>query len=175
MQDQEENTGQNRHQTESKANLVDLYEKMSKIFKENLERAGTLTEDAFEKALKESVDWAGKLREHYSEDISRVSGFIRRDWHDAIRFSGERTRRSLDLDRLQAGVMDFLSKLAKTAGAQLEEFAKRLNDRLTYNTGEITGPGTLQCAQCEQVLAIEKTTRIPPCPKCQHTLFRRSY
>lgn len=175
MQDQEHGSNPDGEQTENRANLVDLYEKMSRSFKENLERAGTLTEDAFEKALKESVDWAGKLREHYSEDISRVSGFIRRDWHDAIRVSRERTRRSLDLDRLQAGVMDLLSRLAKIAGAQLEGFANRLNDRLTYESGEITGPGTLQCAQCEQVLAIEKTTRIPPCPKCQHTLFRRSY
>ncbi len=157
------------------SSLVDLYERMSNIFRDNLERAGTLTEEAFERALKESRDWAGKMRDYYADDIARVSAFIRRDWHDAIRFTRDQTRKSLDLDRLQAGALDVISKMAKTAGEQLEVFANKITDRLSYKTGEIAGAGTLQCTRCEQALTFDKATRIPPCPKCRNTTFRRSF
>lgn len=164
--------GQDRGQ---RANLVDLYEKMSKILRDNLERAGMLTEEAFERALNESREWAYKLKENYGNDIGKVAEFIRRDWHEAIRFTRERTRQSLDLDRLQAGLLDLLSRLAKSAGSQLESFASKLQERLTYKTGEIAGAGTLECTVCGQELFFDKPTRIPPCPKCHGTDFTRRY
>lgn len=156
-------------------NLAELYERMSKILLESLERAGTLSEEAFERALKESRDWAGRMKEHYADDIASVSEFIRRDWLNAIRYTREQTRRSFDLDRLQAGAMGLISRLAKSAGSQLEGFANRINERLTYKTGEIAGAGSLECIKCGQSLSFDKATRIPPCPKCRGTVFRRSF
>jgi ElaB/YqjD/DUF883 family membrane-anchored ribosome-binding protein len=160
---------------ESRTSLADLYEKMSKVLQEQLERAGTLTEEAFERALKESREWAGRMKENYAEDIASVSESIRRDWLNAIRYTREQTRRSLDLDRLQAGVLGLLSRLARSAGSQLESFANRINERLSYKTGEIAGAGTLQCSKCGQTLTFEKARRIPPCPKCRNTNFTRSF
>ena len=169
QQQQQDSGGDNRE------NLTELYEKMSRIFRESLERAGSLTEEAFERALRESREWAGKFRENYAEDISRVADYIRRDWHAAIQFARDQYRRNFDLDRLQAGALGVLFRLAKSAGEQLETFASKLNERLTYKTGEIAGAGTLQCTQCQQSLIFEKATRIPPCPKCRGTVFRRSF
>ena len=158
-----------------RVNLSDLYEKMSGVMKERLEQAGTFTEDVFELALKESREWAEKFREHYAEDIARVSDYIRRDWYAAIRFNRGQTRRSLNLERLQVGILGVLATLAKTAGEQLEVFAGKIDGRLTYKTGEIAGAGNLQCTQCKQTLTFDKAARIPPCPKCRHTVFRRSF
>lgn len=160
---------------EARPNLTELYEKMSLVLRENLAKAGTLTEEAFERALKESREWAEKMREHYGDDIGKVAGFIRRDWHAAIQFTREQTRRRFDMDRLQVGLLDVLSSLARSAGEQLEEFANKINDRLTYKTGEIAGAGKLVCLGCQQQLSFEKATRIPPCPKCRHTSFRRTF
>lgn len=163
----------------SREDLTELYETMSRIFRDNMERAGTLTEEAFERALRETRDWAGKMREnyrdHYADDVSRVADYIRRDWHEGIRYAREQYRRNFDFDRLQAGAMGALSRLAKSAGEQLEAFASKLSERLTYKTGEIAGAGTLQCLQCDQQLVFDKATRIPPCPKCHGTQFRRSF
>lgn len=156
-------------------NLTELYENMSQTLKENLDKAGSLTEEAFEKALRETKDWAGRMKEHYSEDISRVSEFLKRDWHSAINQTREQTRKSLDLDRIQVGVMGVLAKFAKVAGSSLETFSNKLAKRLTYKTGEIAGAGTLECASCGQKLIYDKPTRIPPCPKCRSTGFRRSF
>ena len=175
MSDHEQPPDGAGHDRDQKANLVDLYERMSKILRQNLERAGMLTEEAFELALNESREWAYKLRENYGDDISKVAEFIRRDWHEAIRFTRERTRKSLDLDRLQAGLLDLLSRLAKSAGSQLDSFASKLQERLTYKTGEIAGAGTLECTGCGQDLFFDKPTRIPPCPKCRGTNFTRGY
>ena len=94
---------------------------------------------------------------------------------DAIRQAREQARRSLDLDRIGAGAMGFVQRMAQRAGSQLDSFATRLDERLTYKTGEVTGPGTLTCTQCSQQLSFEQATRIPPCPKCRGTNYRRGY
>ena len=159
----------------SKRNLAELYEKMSKTLRSNLDRAGTLTEDVFERAMKESQELALKMRDHYGDDIKKVSDFIRRDWYETIRYTRDQTWKSLDLERIQVGIMGVLSRIAQTAGSRLENFASRMQERLTYKTGEIAGAGTLECKQCGQILLYEKPTRIPPCPKCRNTLFRRGF
>ena len=159
----------------SKRNMTELYEKMSKTLRSNLDRAGTLTEDVFERALKESQELALQMRDHYGDDIKKVSDFIRRDWYETIRYTRDQTWKNLDLERIQVGIMGVLSRMAQTAGSQLENFASRMQERLTYKTGEIAGAGTLECKQCGQILLYEKPTRIPPCPKCRNTLFRRGF
>jgi len=172
-----ENSGprENGELAGSKRNLAELYEKMSKTLRSNLDRAGTLTEDVFERALKESQELALKMRDHYGDDIKKVSDFIRRDWYETIRYTRDQTWKNLDLERIQVGIMGVLSRMAQTAGSQLESFASRMQERLTYKTGEIAGAGTLECKECGQILRYEKPTRIPPCPKCRNTLFRRGF
>ena len=148
---------------------------MSKILGDNLDRAGMITEEAFELALKESTEWAQKMKEDYGEDIAKVSGFIRRDWHEAIRHMRQQTQKSLRIGRIQVELLAVLSRMAESAGSQLESFASKLKERLTYKTGEIAGAGSLECQNCGQVLEFEKPTRIPPCPKCRETNFIRRF
>ena len=158
-----------------RGNLTELYERMSRLVRERVERAGTVTEETLERALKEAQELGARLKSNYGEDAANVADFIKRDWYEAIRITRDQTRRSFDLDRLQVGLLGLLSRVAETAGSQLESFARRLNERLTYKTGEIAGAGTLECQQCGQHLNFEKATRIPPCPKCRGTIFRRSF
>jgi hypothetical protein len=42
-----------------------------------------------------------------------------------------------------------------------------------YRTGEITGPGTLVCDNCEERLHFHKAGHIPPCPKCHGVIYHR--
>ncbi|MDH5752513.1 MAG: zinc ribbon-containing protein, partial [Deltaproteobacteria bacterium] len=163
---------QNNREGLSDGGMAELYEKMSRIFQEKLQKTGEVTEEVFEKALHESREWGEKLKEHYSEDVARVTESIRRDWLNAINYTREQTKRSFDLDRMQAGVLGFISMLAKSAGSQLEHFADRINERLTYKTGEIAGSGNLECGQCGQQLSFDHATRVPPCPKCRGTVFK---
>ncbi|MEE9491971.1 MAG: hypothetical protein V3W04_01145, partial [Gammaproteobacteria bacterium] len=43
----------------------------------------------------------------------------------------------------------------------------------TYHTGEVTGPGTLHCAECEEILTFHQPGKIPQCPKCHSTTYHR--
>ena len=160
---------------ETERGYSDLYENLSGILKDHLQRAGTLTEEVFERALKEAMEYAELKRANYKEDIARVSEFVKRDWHAAIRFARDQTKRSLNLDRWQAGIMGVLSSLAKSAGEQLEGFASKINDKLTYEAGEVAGAGNLACTECGQTLRFDKATRIPLCPKCDNSVFRRTF
>lgn len=153
------------------ASLTELYERMSRVTRESLERAGTISEEALERALREGREWGERMRGYYSEDVSRVSEFLRRDWYESVRQVRSQTQRGLD--SMQAGVLGSLARLARAAGGSLEGFADRLSERLTYKTGEIAGAGDLECSGCGQVIRFEKARRIPPCPKCHTTTFRR--
>jgi isocitrate dehydrogenase len=152
-----------------------LYEKMSKAVRDSLEKAGSLTEESLERALKESREWARQFRAQYGDDIPKVAEFLRRDFREAIRITREQTRKKLDWDRLGVGVLDFVQRMAEKAGNRLDGFASRLGERLTYKTGEVTGAGTLTCTACGQQVILDGAARIPPCPKCRGTAFRRSY
>jgi len=155
--------------------LVELYESMSRFITEKVEKAGVVTEEVLDRTINESKEWAHKLKENYGDDVSKVSEFLRRDWQEAARITQEKTRKNLDLDRIQVGLMGLLSRLAHSAGSQLESFSSKLAERLTYKTGEIAGAGSLECLGCGQHLQFDKPTRIPPCPKCRGAQFRRSY
>ena len=104
-----------------------------------------------------------------------MTEFLRRDFQEAVRQAGDQTKKSLDLNRLGVGVMGFVQRMAEKAGSQLDSFAGKLDERLSYKTGEIAGPGTLTCTSCAQQLVFDTATRIPPCPKCHNATFRRSY
>ncbi len=175
MPEQKKKDESKEPKVETKGNPAELYDKMSTILRDSVERAGMITEEAFERGLREARDWAFKMKEFYRDDIGKVSEFIRRDWQEGIRLTREQTRKHLDLDRLQAGFLDLLSRLAEAAGSQLESLAGKIKERLTYKTGEIAGAGTLECRGCGQHLVVDKPTRIPPCPKCRGTIFERSY
>jgi len=54
---------------------------------------------------------------------------------------------------------------------QLKARADRLGE---WHTGEITGPGTLVCSACNELIHFHKTGHIPPCPKCHATIYKRA-
>lgn len=157
----------------SKERLSELYEKMGKELRGRMEKAGAVTEEALEKAIYETTDWAGKMKAHYQEDIDKVSGFLRRDWETAVKFTREETRKTLQPEKLQAGVLGLVSSLAFKAGGQIQRWASAIEKHITFEVGEEAPEGLLQCAACKETLKIEKSEKIPSCPKCGNTTYQR--
>ena len=155
--------------------IAALYERMSAMVRDRVEKAGALTEESLERALRESLDWAARLKEQYGEDLPNVLESVRRDFREAVRAAREQTRKSLDLERIGAGLLGFVQRMAREAGSRLDSFAKDLDERLGYSTGEVAGPGTLTCLHCGHPQHFDAAARIPPCPKCHETSFRRGY
>jgi Zn finger protein HypA/HybF involved in hydrogenase expression len=87
----------------------------------------------------------------------------------------EAVKKAVEPLRVAAGVQSAFSRILTSAAASLTELAERSEKSLEYKTGEITSPGTLTCKDCNAEMHMSKTARIPPCPKCHKTIFRKSY
>ncbi|MDH4120173.1 MAG: zinc ribbon-containing protein [Deltaproteobacteria bacterium] len=160
---------------DAKKKLVEVYEKMSVIVKKNLDKAEVVTEEALEKAIKESKAWAAKQKVKYGPEVQKAADALRRDFQSRLTKATEETKKGLNLERLGAGILSLTQRVAKTVGVGLDHFADKLNDKITCHTGEVTGAGTLTCAKCGAKVKLTKASLIPECPKCGHNTFRRGY
>lgn len=68
----------------------------------------------------------------------------------------------------------FLSNIARGLGEWSQKMSSRLDTSLQYRTGEITHGGEFVCTNCNGKIHLKQPGRIPPCPKCTKTEFRRA-
>jgi hypothetical protein len=68
----------------------------------------------------------------------------------------------------------FLVNIAKGLSEWSQNVGEKLDSSLKYKTGEITHGGEFVCTSCEGKIHLKQPGRIPPCPKCSKTEFRRS-
>ena len=68
----------------------------------------------------------------------------------------------------------FLLNIVTALGDWSQRFGHKLNESLIYKTGEITHGGVFECSHCEETIHLKKAGRLPPCPKCSKTEFRRA-
>ncbi|MEO5343530.1 MAG: zinc ribbon-containing protein [Gammaproteobacteria bacterium SHHR-1] len=158
--------------------LSQAYERMLGLVHEGVER---FEQDGLPH-LRERLDQAREkmveLGELSREEADRLSTYLQRDLEDAGKFladTGEefRTWLSIDASLIEARMLHMLASVADQTSLQLKQWAERA--RLApYKTGEITGPGVLQCKACGEEVHFHKVGRIPPCPKCHGSEFQRT-
>ena len=51
---------------------------------------------------------------------------------------------------------------------------EKLGTSLKYKSGEMTHGGEFTCTSCEGKIHLKKPGRLPPCPKCSNSEYRRS-
>jgi Zn finger protein HypA/HybF involved in hydrogenase expression len=64
--------------------------------------------------------------------------------------------------------------VADQTSLALREMAERARQASLYHAEEVTGPGSLVCERCGEVVHFRHVSRIPPCPNCHHTAFHRA-
>ncbi len=156
----------------------DQYDALAARFKElfegGAERSAEFAREALEKA-RVQLTAAGEFSDAQGK---RLKVFMERDLGftaEAWRNLGDEARRRLNPSRLGAGALASLTSLLESAGSTLSALAHRTGKVLDYRSGEITSAGTLTCVACGNEMHFKKTGRIPPCPKCHATEFRKSY
>jgi len=118
----------------------------------------------------------GELSEQEAESIG---SYLQRDIEDATQFMSLANKRfqewlALDWLSVETTLFDTCRQVADQTVIEWQRLRQRLPLRsLSYHSGEITGIGSLQCKNCQQILQFSKTSRIPPCPKCHKTEFLR--
>ena len=89
-------------------------------------------------------------------------------WHEIAR----EAEHAYEYSRDKGGI--FLVSIAKGLSEWSQNLGEKLDTSLKYKTGEITHGGEFVCTSCESKIHLKKPGRIPPCPKCTNTEFRRS-
>jgi ElaB/YqjD/DUF883 family membrane-anchored ribosome-binding protein len=124
------------------------------------------TESAVKKLYALTQDETKAISEHVKRDITHARDYMQAEGRDFKQWL------NFDIQQVEGRFVDFLSRAADRNWLDFHSF-QHLQENFLYNTGEICGPGTLQCLSCNQQMTFSKNSRIPPCPKCHHTEFGR--
>ncbi len=153
---------------------VNLYQKLADRAAEMM----TEGRKSLDEALKHASDEISSGGEYTREQAEKIASYLRRDLSEV----GQKAKKARDSvleaaepRRLAAGVQSGLAKLLTNAADFLHDLADKSERSLTFHTGEVTSPGTLSCKDCGKEIHLRETTKIPPCPKCHKTIFRKSY
>ena len=165
MSDENKNINEEEHQE------VGLYEKIASRTAELLEEGRKTFDEALKKA-KEEYSHAG---DYTRELADKVSQYVRRDLLENADKAKEAVKKAVEPHRLSAGVQSAFARILSSSADTLSDLARRAEKTLEFHTGEITSPGTLTCKGCQAELHMSKASKIPPCPKCHKTTFRKSY
>lgn len=150
---------------------VGLYEKLAARTADILEEGRKTFDEALKKA-KEELSAAGDFSR---EKADKLGEYVRRDLKENASKARDAVKKAVEPQRVAAGVQSAFSRILTSTAEALTELAVKSEKSLQYKTGEVTSPGTLTCKECEAEMHMTKTTRIPPCPKCHKTVFRKSY
>lgn len=160
-----------QHDSKKEQEEIGLYEKLASRTADLLEEGKKTFDEALKKA-KEELAAAGDFSR---EQADRLGEYVRRDLRENADKAREAVKKAVEPTRLAAGVQSTFARILTSAAETLTELAQRSEKSLEYSTGDITSPGTLTCKSCSTEMHMTKTTRIPPCPKCHKTVFRKSY
>jgi len=153
---------------------VHLYQRIADRAAEILKEGRKSVDEALKKASDE-ITSGGEFTRDQAE---KIGSYVRRDLEAVgrkIKQARDTVIAAAEPHRLAAGVQSGLAKLLNSAADLLSEVADRSEKVLEFHTGEVTSPGTLTCRACGKEMSLKATVRIPPCPSCHKTLFRKSY
>jgi hypothetical protein len=175
-----------------------LRQRVSKTFGELNDKINT---DSISKAMEKAVADLKEMGEHSKDLIYRAGDTLKKDISSSVsqlkpkvKEDIEETRRDftrlhnkggalwreisneaehikkLSLDKSGAFLLNVIRGLSEWA----KSFSDKLDSSLSYKTGEVTHGGEFTCANCGAEINLKKPGRLPPCPKCRKTEFRRS-
>ncbi|MBU0483031.1 MAG: zinc ribbon-containing protein [Proteobacteria bacterium] len=175
-----------------------LRQQVSKTLGELNDRINT---ESITNAMEKAMEDLKKMGEHSKEVIARTGETLKKDIASSasqikpkIDQDIEETRQ--DFNRLQnkGGALwreisteaEYITKLSLDKGGAfllnvtrgLSDWTKSLSDKLdtslSYRTGEVTHGGEFTCTSCEAKIHLKNPGRLPPCPKCSKSDFKRS-
>ncbi|MEA3544198.1 MAG: hypothetical protein U9R69_03150 [Thermodesulfobacteriota bacterium] len=164
-----ENNRQNDEQED-----VSLYEKIIARTEELLESG----RKNLDEALRRAGDELSTAGDFTREQAEKVSTFVKRDIQHAVDGTAKSratVKGAVDPKRIAAGAQSIFSRILSNTAETLSDWAQKSEQNLEFKTGEVTSPGTLTCKNCGEVIHMKNTAKIPPCPKCHRTIYRKSY
>jgi hypothetical protein len=163
---------------QNKEKLERQYDLLAGKFKELYLAGNERGREAMAVALEKAREQMTSLGEFSSEQGEVLKQYLARDLDqtisDAKQF-GEEAKERLHPARLGAGALSSFAAVLELTGNALHSLSAKTKEKLTYKTGEIASAGTLTCQVCGHQIQLKKTGHVPPCSKCNGTLFNKSY
>jgi rubrerythrin len=163
--------------------LVQAYDRMMERVKlrlEELEQAEQAALPQLRASIEHAAEKAVELGELTREEARLIGGYLKRDLEDAGQYlttTGRDLRAWLrfDVELLEDRLLDFFQRGVDQSRLEFLAFEGSEADAelIEYRSGEITGPGTLQCAECGEPMIFHAPAAIAPCPICGGTMFVR--
>ena len=159
--------------------LVQAYNNMMHVIRDVFDAADTDTSDlSLQNALYKARDRVVELGELTAEEASDISEFIKRDINDAAEYLMETSADfsdwlMLDIEVVERKIIDLFLSVADKTRIELEQLQQINKAHSRYHTGEVTGPGTLECTNCNNHIAYATTGIIYHCPDCGNGEFKR--
>jgi hypothetical protein len=159
--------------------LVDAYNRMMARIRDSIESAEANAVPTLQKAIDNARKEAVRLGEISLEEAEEIGNYIKRDINDAAEYLMETSHEfsewlMLDIDIIEQKVLELFLSVADKTRVELAQLSHPACEIFEYRTGEVTGPGSLVCVDCGQMVHFNTTSHIPPCPKCHHTVFKRA-
>lgn len=167
------------------SSLVDAYNQMMARVRDSIETAEANAIPTLQKAIDRAKMQAIHLGEISLEEAEEVGNYIKRDINDAAEYLMETSHEfsewlMLDIDIIEQKVLELFLSVADKTRIELEQLsqpgcdiAPQVNPH-EYHTGEVTGPGSLVCTVCGEIIQFTETGCIPQCHKCNGTEFKRA-
>ncbi len=159
--------------------IVEAYERMLERVHDVVDTTEKRTVPLLREAVTEAREKAVELGELTREEAEKVSAYLERDMRDAAEFINETGQEFRDWFRfdwqlVSNRLFDMFAGVADQTSLALREVAERARQASLYHAEEVTGPGSLVCERCGEVVHFRHVSRIPPCPNCHHTAFHRA-
>jgi len=159
--------------------LIEAYDVMLQRAENGLATAAAGSETALAHVLYAARRTAIDVGELTREEADKVHEFVSRDLYSAGEQLAVQEREVADRLRLgtlsvEQALLERFSRLAQAAKLELRHLEKARRRLAEWHTGEITTIGMLRCRHCGELLHFERTGRIPPCPRCHATVFKRA-
>lgn len=163
---------------QDKDRLARQYDLLASKFNELYLAGKERGREAMSIALEKAHEQLTALGEFSAEQGAELKRYLARDLDQTISDAqqlGEEAKERFHPARLGAGALSSLSTVLELTGNALRSLGEKTKETLTYKTGEMTSAGTLTCQACGQKVQLKKTGHVPPCPKCNGTLFNKGY
>ena len=165
----------NSSQETAKDKLVHGYEAMMDKLSAWSEKADETAGPILINGIKEAEDFLHDLKLWSKEEVDLISQYLKRDLHDAAAQMEKenqelKTWLGFDIQQVEEKVLSLFANMTDKTRLELDKLDRMANE---WHTGQVTSIGTLVCKKCAKELHFHKPGRIPPCPGCGHTEFRR--
>lgn len=154
--------------------LVEAYHRMLERLRRSNDQSAAGLKEQVEAAKKQAAksgeltpDEAEEVGEYLKKDIDAAASFVTDSEHDTM---GDWLR--FDLQLAESALANLFADVVDQSRVELAQWQQQA---LEWHTGEVTGIGVLECLNCGEQLVFRHPARVPPCPRCHGTSFRKQF